>query len=83
MAESSDGKYLAVVGGLLIIIIAALASLWIRERRGRILAESRLGAVQAKYEQLQSIMGQVLIRQDEERLDSGDASTQPAARSGK
>ncbi|MDY6913881.1 MAG: hypothetical protein SVT52_05440 [Planctomycetota bacterium] len=83
MSESSDGKYLAVVGGLLLIIIAALASLWLRERRGRILAENRLVTVQARYEQLQSIMGQVLIRQDEKQLESSDAPTQPAARAGK
>jgi len=39
-ASKTDGKYFAVVGALLVMICAALAVLWILERRGRLRAES-------------------------------------------
>ena len=49
----SDARYLAVVGALMVLIIAALAVLWVTENYRRRNAEADL----AKYKQLSAIFG--------------------------
>ena len=43
----ADVKYLVIVGGLLLLIIVALAVLWMNERNGRIAAQRELARLRA------------------------------------
>ena len=54
-ADESDAKYFITVGILMVVIIAALAALWLMERRRRTIAEGNLGRVMLKYDGLKSI----------------------------
>jgi len=58
------GRYLAVTGVLLVVIIALLAVLWGRERARRRAAESRAAQWRVRYEQLQQAVGGLLIKPD-------------------
>ncbi len=59
--QSAGGvKYLATVGVLLVIIIAMLAVLWVRERRGRIAAEVAAARAETALNGLKEILGGVL-----------------------
>ena len=52
----ADGKYLAIVGGLLLTIIVALAVLWLSERRGRLTAEAEAARLRRRQRALQSVL---------------------------
>ena len=54
---SFSGRYLAMVGGLLILIIAMLAVLWVRERSRRVEAETTAAELKKENAKLQFILG--------------------------
>jgi len=58
-----DGRYLAVVGALLLIILAVLASLWVRESRRRRAAERELARLRSRSDRLHSALGEALAAQ--------------------
>jgi len=47
-ASSTDARYFALVGGLLVVIVAALAWLWLAERARRVDAEEALAEVRER-----------------------------------
>jgi hypothetical protein len=57
----ADVRYLAVVGALLLVIIASLAGLWIRERVRRVQAENELAQATRKAEGLQIALMRFLV----------------------
>lgn len=50
VSAQGEGKYLLVVGGLLVVICAALAVLWVRERSARVAAETLAAGLQAQLQ---------------------------------
>ena len=60
-----DAKYLAVVGGLLIIIIGVLATLWLRERARRTSAENLTARLRVENK----LAGQVFLSQHIGRVE--------------
>lgn len=64
-AAQADIKYLAFVGGLLVLIVAALASLWLMERARRVNAENQLDHANRKAEGLQAVFGQMLTERSQ------------------
>lgn len=55
-------RYLASVGVLLVIVIALLALLWMRERRARIAAEVNAARWQEKSKRLSGAVGDLLVK---------------------
>ena len=66
-AASSDGRFVATVGVLLVVIIVALGWLWIKERRARIAAQQEQAETVSNNsgKAMQSLM---------ERLKSGEGT---------
>lgn len=64
--RGGDGVYLGVVAGLLLLIIAMLATLWLRERSARIAAQRELTIQRRQLEQFQRILDLPAIEQDAE-----------------
>jgi len=60
-ASGIDGKYMMLVGGLMVVIIAMLAILWQKERRSRLLAEKNLAETRLLFEQRQQALAQMLV----------------------
>lgn len=63
VSAQGEGKYLVVVGGLLVVICAALAVLWVRERGARVAAESLAATLQAQLqrEQFSGALGKGML----------------------
>ena len=61
-APRAGEKYLVTVGTLLVIIIAFLAVLWLRERAARVAADGRLAAMQQRLGQLEGAVGDLVVR---------------------
>jgi len=68
--DNAEPRYLLLVGGLLVLIIALLAFLWLQERGRRQRAQTNLQAAQAKLKKVQAVLG----------LPGGLASDAEAAR---
>ena len=65
-------KYLAAVAALLVVIIALLGVLWIRERAAHIAAERQLSALRMRHDQLQAVVGQLLVPAQSPGLQPGE-----------
>ncbi len=72
-AVKSDNRYFLIVGVLLLVIIAALASLWLLERSRRLQAENDLSRITHDYSSLKTVM-------DKYFLTSTDRSATPVRR---
>ncbi len=57
----TGANYLVTVGVLLVIIIALLAVLWVRERRARVAAEQTAATAQRELEGLKAVLGRTLM----------------------
>ncbi len=66
--SSPDSRYLAIVGGLLIIIIGVLATLWLRERSRAAGLENEVYRLRRRGEQMQ-LAGQVFLSQYAGKVD--------------
>jgi len=56
----ADGRYLATIGILLVLIIGLLAALWVRERRRRRRTEGQYASLRAQHDGLRGTLGQLL-----------------------
>jgi len=61
--QTFSARYLALVGGLMALIIAMLAILWMRERGRRVGAELRCQRLQIQYQQLRAALSQLAMGQ--------------------
>ncbi len=62
-AASTDGRYLLIVGGLLLAIIVILAALWLRERQAAVSARADLARLRARgvgQARLQQALGRMM-----------------------
>ena len=59
--SGSDTRYLIIAGVLLVVIIASLSVLWVRERRARFEAQCRAAELKLDNDRLQDVMGKILI----------------------
>ena len=57
----SDGRYMAMVGTLLVVIVAALAVLWLNERIRRTNAEQQVIQLRSENARLRAVVGQLAI----------------------
>ncbi|MFB3891029.1 MAG: hypothetical protein ACE15C_03290 [Phycisphaerae bacterium] len=57
-----DSTYLIIVGALLLLIIAALAILWMTERRGRLRAEAEAASAKRISQALQNAIAEFALR---------------------
>jgi hypothetical protein len=57
----ADAKYLTLVGGLMIVIIALLSFLWMKERSARIAAETELRRSRSEMNRLGEIFSRLAI----------------------
>jgi predicted lysophospholipase L1 biosynthesis ABC-type transport system permease subunit len=51
--SGAESMYLAIVAGLLVLILALLATLWLRERSARLAAQRELGACRRELREMQ------------------------------
>jgi len=58
-----DTRFLLVVGAMLLVIIASLSALWLRERARRIRAEVAYTRVRGINRRLEGVLGKVLSQQ--------------------
>lgn len=58
-----DSTYFLVVGLLLVMIIASLAVLWVRERKRRLAAEAGVARLTGQKRQMQSVLEQFVGRE--------------------
>ncbi len=58
--DQADTRYLLIVGGLLMVIIATMCLLWMRERGKRIEAENKLANINSRDAKLQSVLSQLV-----------------------
>ncbi len=59
--NDGNSTYLVVVAGLLVLIIALLASLWLRERSQRLAAERELVEYRERVERLEATLRPLMI----------------------
>ncbi len=59
--DGSDTRYLIIAGVLLVVIIASLSVLWVKERRARFEAQCRAAELKLDNDRLQDVMGKILI----------------------
>ncbi len=62
-SRGADTRYLALVGGLLVLIVALLAVLWIRERTNRISAQEQVVSLLRDRKGMQAGMQQMMLAQ--------------------
>ena len=55
--DNAEPRYLLLVGGLLVLIIALLAFLWLQERDRRQRAQTNLQVAQDKLKKVQAVLG--------------------------
>ena len=55
-SEGSEGRFLLLVGGLLVVILALLAGLWVSMRRRALRAERELARLQQRQRRLEAIL---------------------------
>ncbi|MFP4053566.1 MAG: hypothetical protein ACLFV7_06865 [Phycisphaerae bacterium] len=63
-----DNRYLAIVGGLLIVIVGVLATLWLRERSRAAVLENEVSRLRRQTEQMK-LAGQVFMSQYAGKVD--------------
>lgn len=64
-----ESIYLVVVAGLLVLIIALLASLWLRERSARLAAERELVEYRHRVVRMENILQALVLEQAAERSE--------------
>ena len=57
---SFSGRYLVMVGGLMILIVAMMAVLWVRERSRRVDAEAMVVELKRENAKLQLVLGMTM-----------------------
>lgn len=78
--DQADTKYLIIVGGLLMVIIATMCLLWMRERGKRMEAESKLAEINSRDAKVQSVLSQLMGGEPGESMRPAVASARPVER---
>lgn len=74
----SEMRYLMLVGGLFVLIIGLLATLWVKERRLRVSAQWDVVQLRQRVEGLEKTL--LTVSLDGLRLTTRPAAGQPASR---
>ncbi len=67
-SAADESKQYLVIGGLLVLIIALLATLWVRERRSRVSAEATVVQLRQQLQAIQQLSGLRTLGQGDEAL---------------